>query len=134
MPKFGFRPSERLKSRRLIQALFKQGHSFSKYPIRLVYLPVTDPPLPSPVQCTVSVPKRRFRRAVHRNRIRRQVREAWRLHKSTLYQKLEGQEASYAFMLLYVGKEAMPYTDIERSMQRVIKTFCARHDLNKPTD
>jgi ribonuclease P protein component len=134
MPKNGLRPSERLKSRRLIQALFKQGHSFSKYPIRLVYLPVTEPTLPSPVQCTVSVPKRRFRRAVHRNRIRRQVREAWRLHKQALYQQLEGHDTTYAFMLLYVGKEPMPYADIERSMRRVIKTFCARHDLNKPTE
>jgi len=130
MPKFGFRPSERLKSRRLIQALFKQGQSFSKYPIRLVYMPVTDPSLPSPVQCTVSVPKRRFRRAAHRNRIRRQVREAWRLHKTALYQQLEGHDTTYAFMLLYVGKEALPFADIDRSMKRIIKTFCARHDLN----
>lgn len=118
-----FRKSERLKSRKLIKALFSKGKSFGVYPLRLVYMPVLDPPLPSPVQCTVSVPKRKFRRAVHRNRLRRQVREAWRLHKHKVYEAMQEQTTTYAFMVLYVAKEPLPYPEVEKSMRKIIERF-----------
>lgn len=129
MKEFGFRPSERLKSRKLIKMMFSRGESFGKYPLRLVYLRLDKNALPAPVQFTVSVPKRHFKRAVHRNPIRRQVREAWRLHKSTLYERLGDHPHRFAFMVLYVAKEPRPYTEIERSMQKIIHRFCKIHDL-----
>lgn len=123
MKGYRFYKTERLKSRKLIKALFSRGKSFGMYPLRLVYMPVVDPALPVPVQFTVSVPKRKFRRAVQRNRLRRQVREAWRLHKHELYEALEGQTTTYAFMVLYVAKEPLPYLEVDKSMQKMIKRF-----------
>lgn len=123
MKGYTLQKAERLKSRKLIKALFTRGTSFGVYPLRLVYLPVTDPPLTAPVQFTVSVPKRKFRRAVHRNRLRRQVREAWRLHKQELYDAMEGTDTTYAFMVLYVAKEPLPYSEVEKSMLKIIERF-----------
>jgi len=118
-----FRKYERLKSRKLIKALFSRGKSFGVYPLRLVYMPVREPLLPAPVQFTVSVPKRKFRRASQRNRLRRQVREAWRLHKQELYTAIEGKNITYAFMVLYVAKEPLPYSEVDKSMQKLIERF-----------
>ncbi|MCB0572442.1 MAG: ribonuclease P protein component, partial [Phaeodactylibacter sp.] len=73
MPQYTFDRGERLKSRKVIGQLFKDGKSFAQYPLRLVYLPVPERRSTFPVQFTVSVPKKKFPSAVHRNRIRRQV-------------------------------------------------------------
>ena len=63
----------------------------------------------APVQFTVSVAKKNFKSAVARNRIKRKVREAWRLNKHRLYRKLEGSTQQYACLVLYVAKEDLPH-------------------------
>jgi ribonuclease P protein component len=119
-----FRKEERLKSRKEIGKLFsRQSASFGQYPLRLIYRPVEDARSDYPVQFTVSVPRRKFPKAVHRNRIRRQVREAWRRNKHRLYAQWPDQTPQFAFMLLYVAKDPLPYPDIERAVQIAIKRF-----------
>lgn len=89
-----FGKEERLCSRTLIDRLFhKDGsRSMAAYPLRLVYLKTqTGEDIP-PAQMLVSVPKRCFKRAVKRNRVKRQVREAYRKNKHILYDKLKLQE------------------------------------------
>ena len=94
--------AERLHSRKLIERLFGggQSRSMSAFPLRVVYISPSlsseNTELPSSAQMLVSVPKRCFRRAVKRNRIKRQVREAYRRHKSLL----EGQPVIMAFIWL----------------------------------
>ena len=75
-----FGKQEKLKSRKLIERLFEEGKSVKKYPIRLVYLQ-TDHTSDLPAQVGFSVPKRHFKRAVDRNRIKRLLREAYRIQK-----------------------------------------------------
>jgi len=77
----------------------------------------------APVQFTVSVAKKNFKSAVARNRIKRKVREAWRLNKHRLYRKLEGNPQQYACMVLYVAKEDLPLAQIEKAMQTMIHLF-----------
>lgn len=122
-----FKKGERLKSRRIIKALFASGHSLGAYPLRLVYMPI--PAAPYPVQFTATVPRRKFPRAVQRNRIKRQIREAWRLHKNDLYQQGFPEDLSYAFLVIYVAKEPLPYRDIERGMRKLMQRFRQKEGL-----
>ena len=74
---------ERITSRKLIDMLFNggQSHSMAAFPLRLVFLEKEREGACPPAQMLVSVPKRCFKRAVKRNRVKRQVREAFRHHK-----------------------------------------------------
>lgn len=129
MTSFTFTKEERLKSRKIIQRLFKEGQSFGQYPLRLVWLNLEEPVSNAPVQFTVSVPKKRFRKAVSRNRIKRQVREAYRLQKHRLYEGMRqhSKQQQVAFMVIYTGKEAMAYPEIERAMQQMLGRFIRKY-------
>lgn len=118
-----FERGERLKSRTAIEQLFKNGASFGAYPLRLVYAPMEKRWSEFPIQFTVSVSKKKFKRAVDRNRVKRSVKEAWRLHKSVLYKALEGEVNQYAFLVIYTAKEIVPFQQIEKSMLKIHKKF-----------
>ena len=78
---------ERLNRKKVMERMFAGGaRSFSFFPLRVVYVPA--PELEAPVSVLVSVSKRRFKRAVKRNRVKRQIREAYRLNKHLLLQAL----------------------------------------------
>ena len=87
---FGFKKRERLVSLRLIDELFGGGHSRSvaAFPLRAVFMQRPRGAHDEPLQMLISVPKKFFHHAVDRNRVKRQVREAWRLHKSLLAEAL----------------------------------------------
>ena len=87
---FGFRKRERLVSLRLIDELFGGGHSRSvaAFPLRAAFMQRPRGAHDEPLQMLISVPKKYFHHAVDRNRVKRQVREAWRLHKSLLAEAL----------------------------------------------
>lgn len=123
MPAYTFQRGERLKSRKVIGALFKTGKSFGQYPLRLVYMPMEERRSAFPAQFAVSVPRKKFPRAVARNRIRRQLREAWRLNKHRLYRALEKEERQYALMAIYVAQETLPFAEVERAVQQMIRRF-----------
>ena len=93
-----FRKQERIVSTRLIEMLFGKGNSqsLSAYPLRAVFLQTARRPSCAPVQILISVPKKRFKHAVDRNRVKRQVREAYRHHK----QLLEGTVAEDRQLLI----------------------------------
>ena len=83
---FTFRKEERLCSRTLIEKLFHRegSRSMAAFPLRLVYMRTAVAEGNAPVQVLISVPKRCFKRAVKRNRVKRQVREAYRKNKALL--------------------------------------------------
>ena len=96
----GLKKRERVSSKRTIDKLFggTNSRSLTSYPLRLVY-PDMDRVLSSDAgaQMMVSVPKRYFKRAVKRNRVKRQIREAYRHHKSLLPDR-EGKTLVMAFI------------------------------------
>lgn len=119
-----FRKEERLCRKKTLEQLFQEGNSFSEFPIRVVWLPAQiDSPYPA--QVAMAVPKRRIRKAVKRNHIKRLMREAYRQHKALLYDALSENGHQLALMLIYVGKEKASYKQVESkiilSLQRLIR-------------
>ena len=118
---------EKLKSRKLIAKLFAEGRSTSKYPIKLIYLPA-ELPEEVKIQAAVAVPKRNFKSAVKRNRIKRLMREAYRLNKKNLF---NNTDRPFAFLFLYIGNEMPSYAEVERSMQKILLKFMESKSYEK---
>ena len=109
---------ERLSWKRYIDLLFAKGQSFVAFPLRVVYIPVEESV--APVSILVSVPKKKFKRAVKRNLIKRQVREAYRIHKYTLVDPLTIQSKHLLVAFLYLDKETHPFSMIEKAMVKAL--------------
>lgn len=121
-PGFSFQKEERLCSKRLIEALFAGGgKSMSAFPLRVVFMPVAQAETLAPVSVMVSVSKRHFKRAVKRNRVKRQIREAYRLHKHLLnnaLDKLPGQHLMVAF--LWLSDRQYATAEVERNVKHLL--------------
>lgn len=111
---------ERLSWKRYIDLLFEKGQSFIAFPLRVVYLPMEEE-MRAPVSMMISVPKKKFKRAVKRNLIKRQVREAYRVHKYDLIEPLTEKNKGMLVAFLYVDKEIHPFADIEKAMNKAIR-------------
>lgn len=118
--------NERLKSRKEIEQLFSSGKKFSENPLKIFYL-VNDLAKPS-LKMGVGVSSRNFKKAVERNKIKRQIREAWRLQKINLNKKLETADKQLNVFIIYAGKEILPSKEIAGSVMRVL------HKLEKIID
>lgn len=117
--RYTFGKQEKLKSRKLIGKLFEEGSSVKKFPIRLVYLKA-EHTSDFPIQAGFSVPKRNFKSAVDRNRIKRLMREAYRLTKNEVYEDLEHP---FVFMFTFMGKKEPSYVEVEQKMKQVLALF-----------
>jgi len=114
-----FPRKEKLKSKKLIDQLFVEGKSISTYPIKLIFLQ-TELPFDVPLQVGVTVPKKNFKSAVKRNRIKRLLRESYRLNKDIIFNNSEG---SFAFLFLYLGNKMPEYLEVNEKMQAVLHKF-----------
>lgn len=116
---YRFKKAERLSSKLLIEKLFENGRSFKLHPFRVTWLEHTlNTNLP--VQIAFSVPKKNFKRAVDRNKLKRRSREAYRKSKQRLYEKLKEQKRSILVMLVYIANEMSDYAIIENKINAVI--------------
>lgn len=116
---FRLRPQERLKSKILIEELFKSGKGFVSYPIKIQHLSQNT----QQHKVAFSVPKRNFKRAVDRNRIKRLMREAYRLNKALIHQE---EVAKQTIFFIYIAKEMSDYAQIEKAMRSGLKKLHKR--------
>jgi len=117
-----FKKEERISIQREIECLFKQGDAFISYPLRVVY--VTQKPLSgSTVAILVSVPKKKFKRAVKRNRMKRLIREAYRLNKTALIRHCQEKESGMLIAFLFIGNEMCQWKEMEAAMQKSLDTL-----------
>lgn len=111
-----FTKSERLNKKKVIDCMFSgNARSFAVFPLRVVYLPVEEQDAPASV--LISVSKRRFKRAVKRNRVKRQIREAYRLHKQSLLEVLSVRQQQLAIAFIYLSDELLDSALIEERMK-----------------
>ena len=113
---------EKLKSRTLINQLFTEGKSVSKYPLRLAYVQVSELE-DSNIKLGVSVSKKHFKKAVDRNYYKRVLRETYRLNKSILT-KVVGDK-KYAFMFLYQTKDRLTYQEVHEKTIQLFEKFAS---------
>lgn len=109
--------AERLSSKIVIGRVFEGGvsKSFSIFPIRVVYMSVDSAETPASI--LISVSKRRFKRAVKRNRVKRQIREAYRKHKQPLLDNLQQRGQYLAIAFLYLSDELVSTSELEEKMK-----------------
>jgi|SRR5690554_4860196 ribonuclease P protein component len=112
-----FKKEERLCNKRLINVLYESGSSFILYPYKVVFHPANE--LAFPVQVLISVPKRRFKRAVDRNLLKRRIREAYRLQKNNLLYSSLGDN-QILLSIQYIGNKIEPYDYIFNKMSALM--------------
>lgn len=115
-----FKKHERLCSRLLMDRLFQgDNRSVSAYPIRAVFLPVEHSEQQG-VSVLISVPKKRFHDAVDRNRVKRQLREAYRKHKHVLIEQMSEREQGLLIAFVYVSPQIESTDYIGKRMTRLL--------------
>jgi ribonuclease P protein component len=116
-----FIKEERLCSRRLLDLLFKNGSSFLLYPYRVSYLFIADK-AEAPVQVVINVSKKRFKRAVDRNLLKRRTREAYRLQKQEeIYSSLNTPDQLLLLSLQFIGKQIYDFGFLEKKMLATLR-------------
>lgn len=110
---------ERLKSKKLIEKLYAEGKTIKVFPLRMVYVKINHTSS-YPAQVGVSVPKRNFKLAVHRNRLKRLLRETYRLQKEIVYNNLDSQ---YVFMISYIGRDVFAFRKLYNKMRLLLEKF-----------
>ncbi|OAV72395.1 ribonuclease P [Bacteroidales bacterium Barb6] len=120
-PRYSLTKAERLSHKRDTDLLFAGGRSFIAFPLRVVYLIVDKAFFPPRAGILISVAKKRFKRAVKRNYIKRQVREAYRTQKNELTTPLEETGKSLMIAFLYVGNEIRSHQEMEKAMTKALR-------------
>lgn len=117
-----FGKSERLCSKVLIERLFTGGnHSFPAFPLRAVYMLMEPSESTSEVSILISVPKKKFKRAVKRNLVKRQVREAYRRNKYLLIDVLKAQgEKKMALAFIWLDNHVHTSDEVERKVKKLL--------------
>lgn len=117
--KFTYGKREKLKSKKSIERLFTEGNSVSAYPLRMVFLK-EEASENFPFLAGVSVPKRKVKKAVNRNKIKRMMREAYRFKKSLFIQSVN---APYICMFLYLESESCSLDILCAKMEKLAAKF-----------
>lgn len=117
--KYTYPKEEKLKSRNTIDLMFTEGKSVSKYPLRLVYVPLPET-VENQIKVGVSVSKRHFKKAVDRNYFKRLLRETYRHNKHLLLDNIPG---NYAFMLMYQTKDRLSLEEINTKTIQLFEKF-----------
>ncbi|MBK7561121.1 MAG: ribonuclease P protein component [Chitinophagaceae bacterium] len=113
---------ERLKSRKQTEQLFSVGKKFTLAPFRVYYLQNSAENFLFKVGAGVST--KSFKKATDRNRIKRLIRETYRLQKSVLPERLKDQKMHLNFFIIYTGKELPDYKVVYDKMGKLLDKLC----------
>ncbi|MGJ8548406.1 ribonuclease P protein component [Winogradskyella wichelsiae] len=121
---FKYSQKDKLKSKKLIEALFTNGKAVTAYPLKLIYIK-TEFEDGSQLKTGVSVSKRLHKTAVSRNQIKRLLREVYRLNKPLYF---NNSSNSYAFMILYLSKDGTTFDKLNKNINTLFKKFLVQNE------
>ena len=124
---FSYNKKEKLKSKKQLDELFQKGKSFTVFPVKIFYAFADEQD--NVIKTGVGVSSRHFKKAVHRNRIKRLLREAYRTEKQPLHAYLNNNEKQLVLFLLFIDKELPPYGLLKEKMRLSIQRLI--HVLNE---
>ena len=122
--RFTFGKAEHLCLEKEIDRLFSSGERFLSFPLQVVYLSSENGV--GAVSALFSVSKKRFKRAVHRNRVKRLMRECFRLNKAPLYELLKEKNVSLNVAFVFIDKELPDYKLVEKGMLKTMDKLIER--------
>ncbi len=121
--------TERLHSHNAISDLFAKGKSFYIHPFKvIVFERIPDSQQPA-VRILTSVPKKKFKLAVDRNRVKRLIREAWRTHKLPVIQQLNLHGTHLDIALIFTGHHLPDFFLIQKKINAVIKRLLQDYEV-----
>ncbi|HNQ82425.1 MAG TPA: ribonuclease P protein component [Bacteroidales bacterium] len=134
MSLFSFRKEEIIRKKKQIDRLFDEGRAFFIHPFKVIYLPYPAEP-DSPAQILISVSKRSFKNATDRNRIKRQIREVYRLNKHEFYHYLNEKQTGCLLAVIYSGQVMHETHFLEKKIKAVINRLINElsKNLNNPS-
>ncbi len=118
--RFTLGKNQKLKSRKAIAQLFVEGKAVKEFPIKMIFLPISEENDTTTTKVAFSVPKRNFKLAVDRNRIKRLLREAYRLNQHDFFP--EGSK-SYHIMFIYMSSKMPKYNEIDLKLKKLFLKF-----------
>lgn len=124
---------ERLKSRKQIEQLFDKGKSFVVSPFRVYFIVNGELSMVNEkglLQFGVGVSAKNFKRAVDRNRIKRLIREAWRLQKNELQEKIKITGKQLNVFFIYTGKDLPDFAKVKDKVDVALKKLADKTDEN----
>jgi ribonuclease P protein component len=116
---FSYSKKEKLKSRKQLEQIFTEGKSLTVFPIKIFY--ELNQQQDNIIKAGVGVSRKNFRKSVHRNRIKRLLREAYRTEKTELLNYLEENKKQIALFFLYIDKKQPDYFSLKQTMQTALK-------------
>jgi ribonuclease P protein component len=117
---FKYPKKEKLCSKLAIDQIFAEGKAIYEAPLKIIWA-VVELPEDVPVQSLTTVSKRRFKRAVKRNLLKRRMREAFRLNKNSLYQIVAVKNIKLGLIIIYNSSVTLPYAQIEQAMKKCLE-------------
>jgi ribonuclease P protein component len=114
-----FKKNERISIKREIDRLFDQGSAFISYPLRVIYLQ-QKPFSGATVSVLTSVSKKKIKQSVKRNRMKRLIKEAYRLNKVALIRHCTEKENGLLIAFLFIGSKLCRWEEMETAMQRAL--------------
>lgn len=127
-----FRKQERLTGRDAIAALMKEGKAMNDAPMRLIGRPMPLVSPAHPAQVAFAIPKRYVRHATDRNRIRRQMREAYRLQKEQWYEPLRAAGVQCALLFVWQSSRSLAFPETRDKLCALTLRWMKKHLPSKP--
>jgi ribonuclease P protein component len=129
LKKYTFNKKERLCHRKDIEILFQKNKSFLIYPFKILYK-IVEKQDNTPIKVLISVPKRNIKHAVDRNLLKRRIKEAYRKNKISLSDALEKNNTKIQLALIYVSKEIVDYSFIEKKILLTLQRLITDNEKN----